>query len=118
LLDRFVAAFEAKDIAAMVAIFTKDSVWEMPPFVGWYSGPEDIARLIDTQCPAQGPGDMRLVPTRPSIRSIRGAFARYTTARPDRGRVLHGRAHGMSGRGLTSPGGPAPGGRGRCPGRR
>jgi RNA polymerase sigma-70 factor (ECF subfamily) len=76
LLDRFVAAFEAKDIAAMVAIFTKDSVWEMPPFVGWYSGPEDIARLIDTQCPAQGPGDMRLVPTRANGQHAFGLYMR------------------------------------------
>jgi RNA polymerase sigma-70 factor, ECF subfamily len=63
MLDRFVAAFEAKDIPAMLTIFTKDAVWEMPPFTGWYQGPEDISRLIDTQCPAGGPGDMRLVPT-------------------------------------------------------
>jgi RNA polymerase sigma-70 factor (ECF subfamily) len=63
LLDRFVAAFEAKDISAIVGIFTKDAVWEMPPFTGWYQGAEDIARLVDTQCPADGPGDMKLVPT-------------------------------------------------------
>jgi RNA polymerase sigma-70 factor, ECF subfamily len=63
MLDRFVEAFEAKDIKAMLTIFTKDAVWEMPPFPGWYQGPEDISRLVDTQCPAQGPGDMRLVPT-------------------------------------------------------
>ncbi|GIF01364.1 RNA polymerase sigma factor [Paractinoplanes rishiriensis] len=63
LLDRFVAAFEAKDIAAMVQIFTKDAVWEMPPFAGWYQGGEDISRLIDLNCPAKGPGDMKLVPT-------------------------------------------------------
>jgi len=63
LLDRFVAAFEAKDITALVGIFTTDAVWEMPPFTGWYVGGPDIARLVDTQCPAEGPGDMRLVPT-------------------------------------------------------
>jgi RNA polymerase sigma-70 factor, ECF subfamily len=63
LLDRFVAAFEAKDIQAIVELFTKDAVWEMPPFVGWYEGAETIARLIDTHCPAKDPGDMRLVPT-------------------------------------------------------
>jgi RNA polymerase sigma-70 factor (ECF subfamily) len=63
LLDRFVSAFERKDISAMVELFTKDAIWEMPPFVGWYQGAENIARLIDTQCPADGPGDMRLVPT-------------------------------------------------------
>jgi RNA polymerase sigma-70 factor (ECF subfamily) len=76
LLDRFVAAFEAKDIAAMVTIFTKDAVWEMPPFTGWYQGPEDIARLIDTQCPAQGPGDMRLVATRANGQYAFGLYMR------------------------------------------
>jgi RNA polymerase sigma-70 factor, ECF subfamily len=76
LLDRFVAAFEAKDIAAMVTIFTKDAVWEMPPFTGWYQGPEDIARLVDTQCPAGGPGDMRLVPTRANGQYAFGLYMR------------------------------------------
>src|SRR4051794_18160190 len=76
LLDRFVAAFEAKDIPAMVGIFTKDAVWEMPPFTGWYSGAEDIARLIDTQCPAQGPGDMKLVPTRANGQIAYGLYMR------------------------------------------
>ncbi len=76
LLDRFVAAFEAKDINAMVAIFTKDAVWEMPPFEGWYQGPETIVRLIDTRCPAQGPGDMKLVPTRANGQYAFGLYMR------------------------------------------
>ena len=76
LLDRFVAAFEAKDVAAMVEIFTKDAVWEMPPFIGWYQGAENIARLVDTQCPAQGPGDMRLVPTRANGQYAFGLYMR------------------------------------------
>jgi RNA polymerase sigma-70 factor (ECF subfamily) len=76
LLDRFVAAFEAKDITAMVTIFTKDAVWEMPPFTGWYQGPEDIARLIDRQCPANGPGDMRLVATRANGQYAFGLYMR------------------------------------------
>ncbi|HEX6444783.1 MAG TPA: sigma-70 family RNA polymerase sigma factor [Streptosporangiales bacterium] len=63
LLDRYVTAFENKDIDAIVSLFTSDAVWEMPPFPGWYHGPADIGRLIDVQCPAKGPGDMRLVPT-------------------------------------------------------
>ncbi|HKS44348.1 MAG TPA: sigma-70 family RNA polymerase sigma factor [Amycolatopsis sp.] len=63
LLEKYVTAFERKDISAMVEMFTKDAIWEMPPFTGWYRGAEDIARLIDTQCPAKEPGDMRLVPT-------------------------------------------------------
>ena len=64
LLDQFVAAFEAKDIGAIVELFSKDAVWEMPPFSSWYRGAEDIGALIDRQCPARGPGDMRLLPTR------------------------------------------------------
>ena len=76
LLDRFVAAFEAKDIGAMVQIFTKDAVWEMPPFIGWYQGNEDIARLIDVNCPARGPGDMKLVPTMANGQPAFGLYMR------------------------------------------
>lgn len=63
LLERYVAAFEAYDVTAIVKLFTDDAVWEMPPFPTWYSGPGDIGRLITAQCPAQGPGDLRLVAT-------------------------------------------------------
>jgi RNA polymerase sigma-70 factor (ECF subfamily) len=76
LLDRFVTAFEAKDMAAIVTIFTKDAVWEMPPFTGWYQGPEDIARLIDTKCPAGAAGDMRLLPTRANGQYAFGLYMR------------------------------------------
>ena len=76
LLDRFVAAFEAYDVAALVEIFTKDAVWEMPPFTGWYQGAEDIARLIGTRCPAQGPGDMKLVPTMANGQYAYGLYMR------------------------------------------
>jgi RNA polymerase sigma-70 factor, ECF subfamily len=74
MLDRFVTAFEAKDISAIVDLFTHDAVWEMPPFTGWYQGAANIGRLVDTQCPAKGPGDMRLVPT---IANGQPAFGLY-----------------------------------------
>jgi RNA polymerase sigma-70 factor (ECF subfamily) len=76
LLDRYVAAFEAKDIPAMITLFTADTVWEMPPFTGWYRGAEDIAHLIDTQCPARGPGDMRLIPTTANGQPAFGLYLR------------------------------------------
>jgi RNA polymerase sigma-70 factor (ECF subfamily) len=63
LLARYVRAFEEYDVAAIVRLLTADAVWEMPPYTGWYQGREDIGRLIGTQCPADGPGAMRLVPT-------------------------------------------------------
>ncbi|MFI6788336.1 sigma-70 family RNA polymerase sigma factor [Nonomuraea sp. NPDC050383] len=61
-LDRYVAAFESYDVAAIVELFTEDAVWEMPPYTGWYQGAEQIGRLIAVNCPAQRPGDLRLVP--------------------------------------------------------
>ncbi len=62
LLDHYVAAFWAKDVDALVAMFTQDAVWEMPPFAGWYTGAANIGRLISTQCPG-GAHDMRMVAT-------------------------------------------------------
>jgi RNA polymerase sigma-70 factor (ECF subfamily) len=63
LLDRYVAAFESYDVEAIVATFTEDAVWEMPPFTGWYQGARTIGNLISTQCPASGPADMRMLRT-------------------------------------------------------
>ncbi|MFB9908777.1 sigma-70 family RNA polymerase sigma factor [Allokutzneria oryzae] len=63
LLDRYVSAFEAKDVAAIVELFTKDAVWEMPPFTAWYQGRADIARHLRDRCPAE-PDGLRLVPVR------------------------------------------------------
>jgi RNA polymerase sigma-70 factor (ECF subfamily) len=61
LLDRYVAAFEAKDVNAIVSLLTADAVWEMPPFATWYRGPEHVAHHLANRCPG-GPGDFRLVP--------------------------------------------------------
>jgi RNA polymerase sigma-70 factor, ECF subfamily len=62
LLDRYVAAFENADMAALTRLLTDEATWEMPPFTTWVTGPEAIARLITAQCPS-GPGDHLLVPT-------------------------------------------------------
>jgi RNA polymerase sigma-70 factor, ECF subfamily len=61
LLDRYIAAFEAYDIDELVKMFTDDAIWEMPPFDGWYQGPEQIVTLTRVHCPAEGPGDMRFI---------------------------------------------------------
>lgn len=63
LLTRYIAAFESYDMDKLVELFTEDAVWEMPPFDGWYQGPENIVLLSKQHCPAQGPGDMRFVRT-------------------------------------------------------
>nr|WP_308206991.1 sigma-70 family RNA polymerase sigma factor [Actinoallomurus rhizosphaericola] len=77
LLARYVRAFEEYDVSAIVELLTADAVWEMPPYTGWYQGPEDIGRLIGAQCPADGPGAMRLVPVRANGQP---AFAVYMRA--------------------------------------
>jgi RNA polymerase sigma-70 factor (ECF subfamily) len=61
-LRRYIAAFEAYDIERLVDIFTSEAIWEMPPFVGWYQGSQAIITLIHQQCPADLPGDMRMLP--------------------------------------------------------
>ncbi|MBC8091393.1 MAG: sigma-70 family RNA polymerase sigma factor [Pseudonocardia sp.] len=61
LLDRYVAAFEVKDVTGIVSLLAADVVWEMPPFEAWYRGREHVAQHLRTRCPG-GPGDLRLVP--------------------------------------------------------
>jgi RNA polymerase sigma-70 factor (ECF subfamily) len=63
LLDKYAAAFENYDIPSMVELFTKDAVWEMPPFLNWVRGNEMIGRLISANCPASKAGDQRMVRT-------------------------------------------------------
>ncbi|GAB2659447.1 sigma-70 family RNA polymerase sigma factor [Saccharopolyspora gloriosae] len=75
LLEQWVTAFEAKDVPTIVELFTSDAVWEMPPFTGWYQGPEPIGRLIAQRCPA-GPGDMRLVRTAANGQPAFGVYMR------------------------------------------
>ncbi|WSG16033.1 sigma-70 family RNA polymerase sigma factor [Nonomuraea sp. NBC_01738] len=62
LLERFVRAFESYDVDAIAHLLTADAVMEMPPFTGWYRGPDDITLVIKTHCPAKTAGDMRLMP--------------------------------------------------------
>jgi RNA polymerase sigma-70 factor (ECF subfamily) len=75
LLDQYVSAFQDKDVNAIVELFTKDIVWEMPPFTAWYQGPSAVARhLLDT-CPA-GPDDLRLVPVEANGQPAFGTYMR------------------------------------------
>jgi RNA polymerase sigma-70 factor, ECF subfamily len=63
LLSRYISAFENYDIDTLVELFTAEAIWEMPPFAGWYLGPQAIGDLSRHHCPAEAPGDMRLIPT-------------------------------------------------------
>jgi RNA polymerase sigma-70 factor (ECF subfamily) len=75
MLDRYVQAFWDKDIEAIVSMLTKDAIWEMPPYTGWYQGAENIGRLIDAKCPG-GAHEMRMLPTRANGQPAFGLYMR------------------------------------------
>jgi RNA polymerase sigma-70 factor (ECF subfamily) len=85
LLDRYAAAFEASDVAALMRVLTDDAVWEMPPFPTWFTGREVIGRFLVSRLNA--PGDNRMIPT---AANGQPAFAHYT-----RGRDGTHRAHAL-----------------------
>jgi RNA polymerase sigma-70 factor (ECF subfamily) len=62
LLDKYVAAFEAYDVKALVALLAEDAVFSMPPYTFWLRGTEDIEAWY------RGPGEVckgsRMVLTR------------------------------------------------------
>lgn len=98
LLRRYVDGFERYDIDGLVEMFTRDAVWEMPPFVGWYVGGADIARLIKEKCPAQGAGGMRLLPTSANGQPALGLYMRDEDGihRPFQLHVLDVTEHGVA----------------------
>ncbi|HEY6738432.1 MAG TPA: sigma-70 family RNA polymerase sigma factor, partial [Actinopolymorphaceae bacterium] len=74
-LEQYVSAFERKDVPAIVELFTRDIVWEMPPFPVWYEGPAAIGRHLELRCPG-GPGDIRLTPCGANGQTAFGLYLR------------------------------------------
>ena len=48
LLERYVAAFEGYDMAALTALLHEDAIMTMPPFDLWLTGHDDIAGFMTT----------------------------------------------------------------------
>ncbi|KOV91704.1 RNA polymerase sigma70 factor [Streptomyces sp. NRRL B-1140] len=72
LLDRYVAAFEGYDMAALTALLHEDAVMTMPPFDLWLTGTRDITGFMTTLgAPCAG---SRLVPVQ--VNGLPG-FAQY-----------------------------------------
>jgi RNA polymerase sigma-70 factor (ECF subfamily) len=71
-VDQFVAAFAAKDVAAVVALLTEDAWVKMPPMPFEYQGREAAARFFSAIMPAAR--DFRYVLTRANSQP---AFALY-----------------------------------------
>ncbi|MEV6028743.1 sigma-70 family RNA polymerase sigma factor [Streptomyces sp. NPDC052036] len=72
LLERYVAAFEGYDMAALTALLHEDAVMTMPPFDLWLRGTRDITRFMTTLGSACA--GSRLVPV--AVNGLPG-FAQY-----------------------------------------
>jgi RNA polymerase sigma-70 factor (ECF subfamily) len=76
LVDRFVAAFEAGDIAGLLDLLTDDALLAMPPAPLEYKGPDAIGRFLST-VPASGQLErFRLVTTRANGQPAFGCYLR------------------------------------------
>jgi RNA polymerase sigma-70 factor (ECF subfamily) len=77
LLDRYVAAFEAYDIASLVTLLHDDATFSMPPYPMWLSGPHEVFKWMVG--PGAGCEGARLVAT---TANGCAAFGNYRTASP------------------------------------
>jgi RNA polymerase sigma-70 factor (ECF subfamily) len=75
LVQRYVHAFQAKDIDGIVALLTDDVVWEMPPFTQWYLGRADVQSFFEADMPGD-PGDFHLVPVSANGQPALGVYFR------------------------------------------
>jgi RNA polymerase sigma-70 factor (ECF subfamily) len=55
-IDRYVRAFEAADVPALVGLLTDDAVMEMPPVPLWYLGSRDYGLFMDRVFEMNGTG--------------------------------------------------------------
>jgi RNA polymerase sigma-70 factor, ECF subfamily len=62
LLDRYCAAFENADLAALTDLLQNDVRLEMPPLAVWFTGRDAVTRFLAQRAFAE-PGDMVLVQT-------------------------------------------------------
>jgi RNA polymerase sigma-70 factor (ECF subfamily) len=62
LIDRFAAAFENADLAALAQILREDVTLEMPPTPAWFAGREAVLRFYAAKPLAAGPGAFAMVP--------------------------------------------------------
>jgi RNA polymerase sigma-70 factor (ECF subfamily) len=74
LLDRFAAAFENADAAALAKLLAEEVALEMPPLLTWFAGRAAVARFFAASGPFAEPGRVRLVPV---MANGQAAFAIY-----------------------------------------
>jgi RNA polymerase sigma-70 factor, ECF subfamily len=62
LLDRYCAAFERADVAALTDLLQSDVRLEMPPIPTWFIGRDAVTRFLAARA-FGGPGDVAMIPT-------------------------------------------------------
>ncbi len=62
LLDRYCAAFESGDVAALTELLCADVKLEMPPHPVWFHGRDAVTRFLAARA-FSAPGDVAMVPT-------------------------------------------------------
>ncbi|MGW6277092.1 sigma-70 family RNA polymerase sigma factor [Kribbella sp. NPDC055071] len=61
IVDKYIVAFEAADVAAFAELLTADVILEMPPLYNWYAGRDDHLRFVARVFDLRGT-DWRVVP--------------------------------------------------------
>jgi RNA polymerase sigma-70 factor, ECF subfamily len=95
LLDRYVRAWEDKNLEGFVALLKTEATYSMPPWSQWYLGRETIGRFFDSVWKHYG--RFRLLPTRANGQP---AFVLYTQAQGER----EWRAHSLQVLGIDGEG--------------
>jgi RNA polymerase sigma-70 factor (ECF subfamily) len=62
LVDRYAAAFESADVAALMRLISDDAVLEMPPQPTWFAGRELVGRFLASRV-LDEPGRFVMIPT-------------------------------------------------------
>jgi RNA polymerase sigma-70 factor (TIGR02960 family) len=83
-VQRYMRAFEAADVPALVQLLADDAVLEMPPVPLWYQGSRDYSQFLDRVFAMRGTGWV----TRELTANGQPALAAYVRA-PDGGYLLH-----------------------------
>src|SRR5271170_3646415 len=75
LADRYAAAFENADVAALTELLRADAVLEMPPLPTWFAGREAALAFLQAQV-LREPGYFRLLPTAANGQPAFGVYLR------------------------------------------
>jgi RNA polymerase sigma-70 factor (ECF subfamily) len=81
LLDKYAAAFQNADVAALSRLLREDAIFEMPPIPTWFAGRDQVSRFLGAY-PLRQPGAFTMVPVGANGQP---GFACY----------LHGQAHAI-----------------------